>query len=86
MLLRRLPVALALRRPLRGDWAHVTWLGWFGPIGIAALFYLGHVHEQGVTDSRVWAAGTLVIAVSTVVHGLTAGTVRLAYRRRASTS
>lgn len=83
LLLRRLPVVLALRRPLRADRAHVAWLGWFGPIGVAALFYLGHAEEQGVTDPRLWAAGTLVIAVSTVVHGLSAGPARALYRRRA---
>lgn len=83
LLLRRLPVVLALRRPLRADRAHVVWLGWFGPIGVAALFYLGHAEEQGVTDPRLWAAGTLVIAVSTVVHGLSAGPARALYRRRA---
>jgi NhaP-type Na+/H+ or K+/H+ antiporter len=80
--LRRLPVVLALRRPLRAGWPHVWWLGWFGPIGVAALFYLGHVHEQGVTDPAVWAAGTLVIAISTIVHGLTAGPARTMYRQR----
>lgn len=81
LFLRRLPVVLALRRPLRATWAYAAWLGWFGPIGVAALFYLGHAEEQGVTDPAVWAAGTLVIAVSTVVHGLTAGPARVLYRR-----
>lgn len=83
LFLRRLPIVLALRRPLRGTWAHVVWLGWFGPMGIAALFYLGHAAEHGVTDPRLWAAGTLVIAASTVVHGLTAGPGRVLYRRHA---
>jgi NhaP-type Na+/H+ or K+/H+ antiporter len=56
-----------------------VWLGWFGPVGIAALFYLAHAHERGVTDERVWAAGTLVVAMSTLVHGLTAPIGRRAY-------
>lgn len=83
LLLRRLPVVAAVKRPLRAGWTQVVWLGWFGPIGVAALYYLGHVHERGATDPRLWAAGTLVVAVSTVVHGLSAGPARLAYRRRA---
>lgn len=66
---------------LRATWANVLWLGWFGPIGVAALFYLGHAHEQGVTDPQLWAAGTLAIAVSTVIHGLTAGPGRVLLRR-----
>ena len=82
LFLRRLPIVLALRRPLRGDWASVWWLGWFGPIGVAALFYVGHAHEQGITEPAVWGAATLVVAVSTVVHGLTAGPARRLYRHR----
>lgn len=86
LVLRRLPLTLALRRPLRGSWLHVWWLGWFGPIGVAALFYIGHAHEQGLTDPTLWAAGTMVIAVSTVVHGLTAGPARALYRRQGAPS
>ncbi|WP_052666053.1 cation:proton antiporter [Nitriliruptor alkaliphilus] len=81
LFLRRLPIVLLLKRPMRGSWLHLTWLGWFGPIGIAALFYLGHADRQGLTDPTLWAAGTLAIAVSTVVHGLSAGPARVAYRR-----
>jgi sodium/hydrogen antiporter len=80
MLLRRLPITLLLRWPLRASWAHVTWLGWFGPMGVAALFFVGHADREGVTDPRLWTVSTLVIATSTVVHGLTAGPARLASR------
>lgn len=45
------------------------------------MFCLGHAEKEGITDPRFWAAGTLVIAVGTVVHGLTAGPARVAYRR-----
>lgn len=86
LLLRRPPIVLLLRPLLGATRAHVVWLGWFGPIGVAALFYLGHAHGEGVTDPTVWAAGTLVIAVSTVVHGLTAGAGRRLYRDRGATS
>lgn len=81
LLLRRLPVVLLLRRPLGGGWPHVAWLGWFGPIGVAALFYLGHAHAEGITDPVVWAAGTLVVAASTVTHGLAAAPARQLRRR-----
>ncbi len=81
LLLRRLPAVLALRVPLGGTWAFAWWLGWFGPIGVAALYYLGHLHAEGVTDPRVWAAGTLVVASSTIVHGFSAGPARVLYRR-----
>lgn len=82
LFLRRLPIVLALKRPQRATWAQQIWLGWFGPIGVAALFYLGHAEKEGVADPRLWAAGSLIVAVSTVVHGLTAGPARVAYRSR----
>lgn len=73
LLLRRLPWVLLLARPLRLGWRDAVWLGWFGPIGVAALFYLAYLDEHGVTDPVVWHAGTLTVVVSTVVHGVTPG-------------
>lgn len=81
LLARRLPVVLLVRRPLRATWGEAAWLGWFGAIGVGPLYFLTFAHAEGVTDGRVWAAGTLVIAVSTVVHALTAGPSRVLYRR-----
>lgn len=82
LVLRRLPIVLALRRPLRLSWADAVWLGWFGPIGVAAVFYLALAHHHGVTDPVVWHAGTLVVVASTVVHGITAAPGRRAYAAR----
>ncbi|MBW3659655.1 MAG: cation:proton antiporter, partial [Actinobacteria bacterium] len=79
LLLRRLPWILALRRPLGLGGRDALWLGWFGPIGVAALFYLGLAHEQGVSDPAVWHAGTLVIAASTLFHGASAAPGRHAF-------
>ncbi|MFY1674876.1 cation:proton antiporter [Plantactinospora sp. WMMB334] len=72
LLLRRLPVALALHPALRLPWRDTLFLGWFGPIGVSALFYLSYSHEEGVRDPNLWAVGTLVVAASTLVHGVTA--------------
>jgi sodium/hydrogen antiporter len=69
---RRLPVVLLLSRVLHLRWREAVWLGWFGPIGIAAVFYLTFLHERGLVDAAVWDAGTLVIAISTVLHGVSA--------------
>ena len=73
LLLRRLPALLLLHRaipPLRPG-PSAWFAGWFGPIGVAALYYTAfaahHAH-----DDRIWSAGTLVIAASVVVHGVTA--------------
>ena len=81
--LRRLPVLLALARPLGLRWRDAVFLGWFGPIGVSALFYLTFSEDEGVADPRLWAAGSLVVAASTVVHGVTSAPGRRLYQRAA---
>ncbi len=70
-----LPACLGLRR--RG----ATVAGWFGPIGVSAVFYLGHSLEGGVSDPRRFAAGTLAVAASVVAFGVTGAPGRKAYAR-----
>jgi sodium/hydrogen antiporter len=84
LLLRRLPVLLLLRRPLRLGLPDALHLGWFGPIGVSALFYLSMEAERLAVPPAVLAAGTLVVAASTVVHGVTAAPGRVLYRRAVS--
>ncbi|WBB71378.1 cation:proton antiporter [Micromonospora sp. WMMD1128] len=72
LLLRRLPVVLALRKPLGMNWRDLVFLGWFGPIGVSALFYLAFSADEGARDPLLWTAGSLVVALSVVVHGATA--------------
>lgn len=46
-------------------------VGWFGPIGIAAVFYaLLAVERTGM--ELVWVVGSLVVAGSILAHGATA--------------
>lgn len=81
LLLRRLPILLALKRPLNLTWRDAAFLGWFGPIGVSALFYLTmEAHRLGA-DPRVLAAGTLIIAASTLAHGVTTAPGLALYRR-----
>jgi sodium/hydrogen antiporter len=72
LVLRRIPAALLLR-PLLGPLRRtkdVLFLGWFGPIGAAALYYSTHaLRETGVEE--VWTLGSLVIVASVVAHGIT---------------
>jgi sodium/hydrogen antiporter len=74
LLLRRLPAVLALRPflgPLRGSTKDVLFLGWFGPIGAAALYYAAFsLRETGIEE--VWVVGSLIICASVLVHGVTA--------------
>ncbi|MTJ52530.1 sodium:proton antiporter [Anabaena sp. UHCC 0253] len=73
LLLRRLP-AVILLRPLLGRLGGIKdalFLGWFGPIGVAALFYAFlSLRQTGVEDP--WVVGSLVICTSIVAHGFTA--------------
>ncbi|WNB86935.1 cation:proton antiporter [Cellulomonas sp. ATA003] len=79
LLLRRLPVVLALGRPLRLDRRDATFVGWFGPVGVSAVFYVAHSLHEGVRDPRLFAAGTLAVAASVVAFGLSGTPGRRAY-------
>lgn len=79
---RRLPVVLALARPLRLRRRDAVYLGWFGPIGVSALFYLTLEAERTDVPVEVLAAGTLLIAASTLVHGVSATPGRRLYAAR----
>jgi sodium/hydrogen antiporter len=83
LLLRRLPRVLAARSLVGAPRvADAVWLGRFGPIGGAAVFYLAHLDALGVDDPLVWQAGSLVVALSTALHGTTAAPGREWYHRR----
>ncbi len=73
LLLRRIPWMLLVSRWVgtlhtRPD---ALFLGWFGPLGVGALYYATFaVSETG--QEIVWVAGSLVIFSSIVVHGVSA--------------
>ncbi len=79
LLLRRLPIILLLGRPLGLHGRAAPFVGWFGPMGISAVFYLAHSRHEGVADPRLFAAGTLAVATSVVAFGLTATAGRRAF-------
>ena len=88
LLVRRLPVLLLLHRPLGLTLREGAFAGWFGPMGVSAVFYLAYSLDEGVSDPRLLAAGTLAVAVSVVAFGLTAapGTRRLGRARQDASS
>ncbi|SFR97874.1 sodium/proton antiporter, CPA1 family [Halomicrobium zhouii] len=73
LLVRRLPAFWALRGaidPLDRP-AAALFVGWFGPIGVAAVFYATlAVRETG--SELPWTAASLVVAGSLLAHGLSA--------------
>lgn len=84
LLVRRLPVVLALRPllgPVGGRW-DALFLGWFGPIGAAALFYATLSLEE-VGAEEVWVVGSLIICSSLLTHGVTAAPFTRLYGRHA---
>ncbi|GAA4426015.1 cation:proton antiporter [Georgenia halophila] len=84
LVLRRLPVVLALARPLGLRTRDAMFLGWFGPMGASSIFYLAHSVDKGVTEPAFFAAGTLMIAASIVAFGVTSSPGRQLYARAAT--
>ncbi len=82
LVLRRLPVFAALFPAMRRMYgAHdVAFLGWFGPIGVAAIYYAAlAVRETG--ETIVWEAASAAIFTSILIHGLTAAPLTRAHAR-----
>ncbi len=82
LLLRRLPAVLALGLLLGSlrEKRDLLFLGWFGPIGAAALYYTTFsLRETGVEE--VWTVGSLLIFASVVAHGATATPLTRLYGR-----
>jgi sodium/hydrogen antiporter len=84
LLLRRLPALLAAS-PLLGPVCglrNALFVGWFGPVGVAALYYAAlSQRETGVSEA--WVVGSLVICASVVAHGMSAAPLSKLYGRRA---
>ncbi|MEW4448840.1 sodium:proton antiporter [Qipengyuania sp. JC766] len=71
-LFRRVPIWLALQllaRPYAGK-SHALFAGWFGPVGVAALFYACVALEHHATPI-VWHLVSLTVCISVVLAGLT---------------
>ncbi len=72
--LRRLPFVLAfhglMKRQVRG-WHQAAFLGWFGPIGVSALYY-ATLEVEKVGTFRAWHIVSLLVCASTVAHAATA--------------
>lgn len=84
LLLRRPPVFLVLSPVLRGrlDLRDLAYLGWFGPIGISAVYYALFSLSRGA-DTLVWHLASAVVVASVFAHGLSAAPLsRLAFGSR----
>ncbi|MFV9634319.1 cation:proton antiporter [Mycobacterium neumannii] len=86
LLLRRIPILLVLGRPLRLKIRDSLYLGWFGPVGVSALFYLTLEADRMGVEETVLSAGSLVLVVSTVAFGLSGAGGRKLYAGSAESS
>lgn len=87
LLLRRLPVILLLR-PLIREWRDLPiagLAGWFGPIGISAVYYGLYIYRETGMEIA-WVAGSLLVTASIIIHGITASPLGRAYGRLAEPS
>lgn len=82
LMARRVPMLLAFDRavPPLGPRRDAAFAAWFGPIGIAALFYAMVAHRI-LGHEIVWSVTSLVIAGSILAHGATATPLTVAYGR-----
>ncbi|MGR3497216.1 cation:proton antiporter domain-containing protein [Citreimonas sp.] len=85
LLLLRRPVTIAALGPFLGAGLRMrdtVFLAWFAPVGVAALYYALHAMEQ--TGNPVyWHATSLAVAVSVLLHGVTATAGMALYDRAA---
>lgn len=73
LLVRRPAVVALVLAPTDSNRREVAFLGWFGPLGLAAVFYATFIERFAIPEGeRIFAAATLAICVSILVHSLTA--------------
>ena len=85
LLFRRIPAILLLMPflPLfRSKTKSGLLLGWFGPIGVATLYYGIHMQEKSGVE-EVWVIPSLMVVASTFIHGLTSVPLEKLYFRKA---
>jgi sodium/hydrogen antiporter len=83
LLLRRMPV-IALLAPALGprlDRRDVAFLAWFGPIGVAAIYYAAAALRHS-GEAVVWQATSAIVLASIVAHGLSAAPLTRRYGER----
>lgn len=82
--LRRLPIVTLLTpllRPSIRTAREGLFIGWFGPIGISALFYATLAFPASSQLAAIWPITTLVIVASIVAHGVSATQLTILFGR-----
>ncbi|HZD59041.1 MAG TPA: cation:proton antiporter [Anaerolineae bacterium] len=82
LLLRRLPAVLVLKPLIKpiNDFKDAAFAGWFGPMGVSALYYANlSLRLTGIHE--VWVIASLIIFASIIAHGTTATPLARLYAR-----
>jgi NhaP-type Na+/H+ or K+/H+ antiporter len=84
LVFRRMPALLLLRPLLPGvrGLGDALFVGWFGPIAVAAIYYAA-LMEHRLKEPLIWDVVTLVIFASVLAHGLTGAPLTRLYGRLA---
>lgn len=84
LLLRRLPVVMLLSTSWQRSLTHrdSMYLGWFGPLGIAAIYYAALAHSH-LHDPLYWHAASALIFTSIMIHGVSAAPLSRLYAHHA---
>jgi NhaP-type Na+/H+ or K+/H+ antiporter len=73
VLLLRRPITMLLLRPLLPSLhtkSDALFVGWFGPIAVAAIYYAS-LMEHKLSEPLIWDVTSLVVCMSVIAHGLT---------------
>jgi NhaP-type Na+/H+ or K+/H+ antiporter len=76
LLFTRLPIVLLLKAvglaPVLKSYSDAAFVGWFGPVGVAAVYYAADAFEQtGGRDDTPFEIVTFVVLIHTVVFSVT---------------
>lgn len=83
VLLLRRPLAILLLRPLipsLRSTSDALFMGWFGPIAVAAMYYAA-LMEHKLGEPLIWDVVSLVACASVLVHGLSGAPLTRLYGR-----
>ena len=81
---RRLPVAFPAVRAVGTGRVSSAFIGWSGPLGVAAIYYLAYIQRYKFADyERVFLAGSLAVTASVVGQTVTSAAAVRGYARLA---
>jgi NhaP-type Na+/H+ or K+/H+ antiporter len=82
ILLRRIPPVLALNQALGSvkGLKNSLFIGWFGPIGVGAIYYAA-LSQRLMGNDQVWVVASLIVFASILVHGVSSTPFTALYGR-----